>query len=123
MLEHVEKQLAEHEVIAHVASFLLKGKKYEIEKIAVKKSHRNCVKNRIRVDLVKSGENNEEEANRIVEKVDFEDTNGPDILCCYRGRNTRPQRKLTIEAKGGNTKYSFYALLGQLICKVESESK
>lgn len=115
----MKTKLEEHEVIAYCSAFLLL-KKAKINNIAVKKQHIPQVKKIILRSLLKN-KIDKKLANKIISLIKFNKSK-EDILGTYYHGRKYPNRRIVIEAKGGNVMYGIYTVLGQLICSRESSS-
>lgn len=105
--------LKEHEIIAYVSTHLMSNENAEIESIALKKkSYRDLVCSHLINSSVNRGK---------IDSIKFK-TTGDDIVAYYQFNTGKRQRKMIIEAKGGNVFYNFYTSIGQFICGKKSPS-
>ncbi len=112
-------KLREHEVIAYCSAFLIL-KKAKINNIAVKKKHIPEVK-KIILKVLKGNRVDQKLINQMIISIKFNERS-EDILGTYYHGRKHPNRKIIIEAKGGNVMYGIYTVLGQLICSRKSSS-
>ena len=114
-------KLIEHQVIAHCTAFLI-SKKVKIDNIAVaRKHHVPEVIKIIKNDLVEKYKFSSTRTKEIIQDLKFNKTRD-DILGTYYHRRKYPNKKIKIEAKGGNVMYAIYTSIGQLACSRERPS-
>ena len=113
-------QLKEHQVVAYCLAYLI-SKKVRIDNIAVKEYHikevdkilARALRNKYRISIKRI----EKMINNLPYNLSREDIKGT-----YFHERNRANRKIIIEAKGGNEMYAIYTVIGQLICSRDSSS-
>ena len=105
--------MIESEVIAHTAVHLIVKENFYIEKISISTiDQRRQAKEIFKMNGIEVS---------LIDKIDFH-SNEEDIYGYYTFKQGRPQKRLIVEAKGGNTYYNFYTMLGQFISQKKSPS-
>ncbi|OGB89321.1 hypothetical protein A2625_04050 [candidate division WOR-1 bacterium RIFCSPHIGHO2_01_FULL_53_15] len=104
--------MKEHEVIAKTLVYLIKKEQAEINSVATPKKHEKYIKKAI---------NNAGLTKNQINLITFKQV-GADIIAVLKFKSGRPQKRIQIEAKGGNVYYGIYTALGQFICLKESPS-
>lgn len=113
-------KLIEHQVIAHCAAFLI-SKRAKIDSLAIKKQHIVEVKGIIKTDLINKYEFDKKKCINSINEISY-NTTRHDILGAYYHGRKRHNKRIIIEAKGGNVMYAIYTVIGQLICSRDSPS-